>query len=162
MVILTDNGIKTLMFNIINNPNIYAKSKSLEGNEKDFNFSRINRIFTDISYSLEGRDNNSYTYSLLVGSGDTPATPGDYEWNNDISTVTGTSYSLGFADRNGRKVIRATVTYANNTDTDIEVKEVGLIASYGKTSYLLAREVLKTPMTIKANGGIQTFGMDIM
>ena len=77
MVILTDNGIKTLMFNIINNPNIYAKLKSLEGNEKDFNFSRINRIFTDISYSLEGRDNNSYTYSLLVGSGDTPATPGD-------------------------------------------------------------------------------------
>lgn len=76
--------------------------------------------------------------------------------------MTGTSYSLGFADRNGRKVIRATVTYANNTDTDIEVKEVGLIASYGKTSYLLAREVLKTPMTIKANGGIQTFGMDIM
>lgn len=162
MVILTDNGIKTLMFNIINNPNIYAKLKSLEGNERDFNTSRACRMLTDISYSLEGRDNNNYTYSLLVGSGDAPATPSDYEWNNDISTVTGTSYSLGPADRNGRKVIRATVTYANNTDTDIEVKEVGLIASYGKTSYLLAREVLKTPMTIKANGGIQTFGMDIM
>lgn len=162
MVILTDNGIKTLMFNIISNLNIHANLKSLEGNETDFNSNRANSIFSNISYSLEGRDNNSYTYSLLVGSGDTPATPGDYEWNNDISTVTGTSYSLGFADRNGRKVIRVTVTYANNTDTDIEVKEVGLIASYGKTSYLLAREVLKTPMTIKANGGIQTFGMDIM
>ena len=43
----------------------------------------------------------------------------------------------------------------------VPVKEVGIIIYRSGVSFLIAREVLGTPITVKANGGTQVFGIDI-
>lgn len=97
---------------------------------------------------------------LVLGADDTPVTKDDYKLGNE---VTGLTAGVGDYIVNDNK-IRIYRTYANNTDSDIEVSEVGLVVKSnthsGQKNILIAREVLEQAITIKP-GGTQVFGIDI-
>lgn len=111
--------------------------------------------------------NFSGDYALAVGGNDTPTSKDDYAFsldlNNSLTVLsTATSYIL---DANGTRKLRFTKTVSNDTAEDIIVKEVGIIIGLDKYSesnaFLIAREVLDAPITVKANGGTQVFGINI-
>ena len=106
-------------------------------------------------------------YALVIGENNTPTSKDDYAFsldlNNSLTVLsTATSYIL---DANGTRKLRFTKTISNDTAEDIIVKEVGIIIGLGRYSesdaFLIAREVLDTPITVKANGGTQVFGINI-
>lgn len=100
-------------------------------------------------------------FCFVIGTDDTPVTKQDYAWTHDITDLTDSSGTVGCADRDGNRVFRVTRSYANNTSEDIEVKEVGLVFYTRDIKVLIAREVLPEPVVVKANGGIQAFGIDL-
>lgn len=106
-------------------------------------------------------------YTLVVGENYTPTSKDDYAFsldlNNSLTVLSvNTNYIL---DANGVRKLRFTKTVSNDTAEDIIVKDVGIIISTGNSSesniFLIAREVLDTPITVKCNGGTQVFGIDI-
>ena len=106
-------------------------------------------------------------YALVVGENNTPTSKDDYAFsldlNNSLTVLsTATSYIL---DANGTRKLRFTKTVSNDTAEDIIVKEVGIIIGLGTYSesntFLIVHEVLDAPITVKANGGAQVFGIDI-
>lgn len=105
--------------------------------------------------------NSAGDFCLVIGTDDTPVTKQDYLWTHDITDLTDSGGSVGCADRDGNRVFRVTRSYANNTSEDIEVKEVGLVLCTKNMKVLIAREVLPEPVVVKANGGIQAFGIDL-
>lgn len=113
--------------------------------------------------SLSAVKSGSGYFYIGLGTNATPVTPDDYAWDNDIADLTHNSWSLTTELKDGRKVMRFTETVTNNTDTDITVSEVGIIVqgNGAANTFLIAREVLDTPITVKANGGAQVFGIDI-
>ena len=112
-------------------------------------------------FSTTITNTNGYA-TIVVGSNSTPVEPSDYAWNNDITTLTKVSQNCIIADRDGRKVLRFLLQTTNDTSDDVEVSEVGVIICInGGNNVLIAREVLDTPITVKANGGAQVFGIDI-
>lgn len=92
------------------------------------------------------------TFWLVLGSSDATATKDDYKLGYE---VTGLTAGVGDYIVNGNK-IRIYRTYANNTDSDIEVIEVGLVVRAntpsGFKSILIAREVLGSKIVIKSGG----------
>ena len=102
-------------------------------------------------------------FCIVFGTNSTPVTVDDYAWDNDISTFTYNGWSLTTALKDGKNVMRFIQTVTNNTSEDIVVNEIGLIVSGNGSGnlFLVAREVLDTPITVKANGGAQVFGIDI-
>lgn len=104
--------------------------------------------------------NSAGDFCLVIGSDDTPVTKQDYAWTHGID-LTDSSGTAGCADRDGNRVFRVTRSYANNTSEDVEVKEVGLVFYTYSIKVLIAREVLPEPVVVKANGGIQAFGIDL-
>ena len=74
---------------------------------------------------------------------------------------------MNTVSKGDKTVLRITKTVSNPTTEDIIVKEIGLIINLSNMGTetqnlaLLAREVLDEPITVKANGGIQVFGIDI-
>lgn len=106
-------------------------------------------------------------YAVVVGGNDTPSIKDDYAFsldlNNSLTVLSTATNSIISAD--GTRKLRFTKTVSNDTTEDIVVKEVGIIISLGSYSesnaFLIAREVLDTPITVKANGGAQVFGIDI-
>lgn len=121
-----------------------------------------NNTFLNIQYgSLSQLDNNG-RFCLVLGSNNTPVTIDDCEWKNDITDLSTISLSFSIATVNGNRVLRITRSVVNNTENDITVSEVGLVVmEYSRQKILIAREVLDTPITVKANGGAQIFGIDI-
>ena len=102
-------------------------------------------------------------YTLVVGENNTPTSKDDYAFSLDLNnslTVLSTNINC-ILDANGVRKLRFTKTVSNNTAEDITVKEVGIIIFRSDVSFLIAREVLDTPVTVKANGGTQVFGIDI-
>ena len=102
-------------------------------------------------------------YALVVGENDTPISKDDYAFSLDLNnslTVLSTATS-SILDVDGTRKLRFTKTVSNDTAEDITVKEVGIIIFRSDVSFLIAREVLETPITVKANGGTQVFGIDI-
>ena len=94
---------------------------------------------------------------LILGDNNTPATTDDYK----INEITGLTQLVGdYIFNNGK--IRIYRTFANNTDRDITVSEVGLavIASTEKNEkpILIAREVLDSEYVIKSGGGYRRSG----
>lgn len=107
-------------------------------------------------------------YALVVGENDTPTSKDDYAFsldlNNSLTVLSTATSSILGAD--GIRKLRFTKTVSNDTAEDIIVREVGIIISSGSNfsesdAFLIAREVLDTPITVKANGGTQVFGIDI-
>ena len=102
--------------------------------------------------SLSAVKSGTGYFYIGLGTNATPVTPDDYAWDNDIADLTHNSWSLTTELKDGRKVMRFTETVTNNTDTDITVSEVGIIVQGNGTAntFLIAREVLDTPITVKA------------
>lgn len=111
-----------------------------------------------------GADSTSevYPFWLMLGSGNTTPTIDDYILENEIASVT--PLAGDYMYNAGNNKIRIYRAFANNTDSAIEISEVGLATRVTTTSgsrkILLAREVSASPITIEPNG-IQTFGIDI-
>lgn len=114
-----------------------------------------NTLFREFVYSAKNYNHDGDFY-IGLGTDDTPVTPDDYLWSHEIDTL----------DNGGGKFtcvnnkIRILRTFTNNTDSDIEVKEIGLIICMAGKSVLIDREVLSQPYIIKP-GGAQVFGIDI-
>ena len=159
-----NNFIETFMYQGVFGTNIrgeQAYGKSLYGNPLDnYGQLQLNYFMSALPTDNMGPGN----VGVFIGSNDTPVTPDDYAWNNNIDTLTKVSQSAKIVTKNGNKVLRFILSVTNDTDADVEVKEVGVIVSvnYGRNANaLIAREVLDTPITVKANGGAQIFGIDI-
>ena len=151
---LTNNGL-TRLYYVMSGNSTQAPYKLTDGSEIRSSAYTLNVMVS----SMEAINDRS-KYAILIGSDDTPATPDDYKWEHNItSQVSVTSYSNALlAD----KTTCISMSCVNSTDTDIEVKEIGLIAGINSGSkVLLAREVFNEPVIIKANGGAQTFGLRI-
>lgn len=106
-------------------------------------------------------------YALAVGANGTPTSKDDYAFSLDLNnslTVLSTATSP-ILDVDGVRKLRFTKTVSNDTAEDIIIREVGIIICTGiyseSNAFLIAREVLETPITVKANGGAQVFGIDI-
>jgi len=135
------------IYDITGTPNVVSASSTLG--------SRLMRMKAKLKDINAGGD-----FCLVIGSDDTPVTKQDYAWTYDIG-LTDSGGTAGCADRDGNRVFRVTRSYANNTSEDIEVKEVGLVLYTRDMKVLIAREVLPEPVVVKANGGIQAFGIDL-
>lgn len=157
-----NNGVRP-----INTPNM----KSLTG-KTDVLWPRTNNNYDGLqklSALIENTDND-YNWCIALGTDTTPVTKGDYQFDHEITTLTYVSYSIGLAEKAGRNVLRLTKTVSNETEEDIVVNEIGVIISQPSQNTsatkmdrmaLIAREVLSEQITVKANGGIQVFGIDI-
>ena len=107
-------------------------------------------------------------YTLVVGENDTLTSKDDYAFSLDLNnSLTVISRAISpVIDADGVRKLRFTKTVSNDTAEDITVKEVGIIISKGgvfseSNIFLIAREVLETPITVKANRDTQVFGIDI-
>lgn len=135
--------------------------KSIDGNTVNLNWNEDNNFLVAPRESISQLSNNG-DHCLVLGTNNTPVTVDDCEWKNDITDLSTLSTSFFRATVNGNRVIRVTRSVANNTENDITVSEVGIVVNdYSSRKILIAREVLETPITVKANGGAQVFGIDI-
>ena len=135
--------------------------KSIDGNTVNINRDDMNNFLATPRESISQLSSNG-EHCLVLGTNNTPVTVDDCEWKNDITDLSTVSLSFSRATVNGNRVIRVTRSVANNTENDITVSEVGIVvADYRSRKILIAREVLDTPITVKANGGAQVFGIDI-
>lgn len=114
-----------------------------------------NTLFRRFVYSAKNYEYDGDFY-IGVGTDDTPVTQDDCLWSHEINTLDNGGGSFTYV--NGK--IRILRTFTNNTDSDIVVKEVGLIIRMAGKSILIDREVLKQPYIVMP-GGAQAFGVDI-
>ena len=139
------------------------RGKRIDG-ESNNNYGQVamNNHYTN----FESIRANSYRYSagycLAFGSSDIPASADDYAWDHNISGLSSISWSVNIVIVKGAKKLRITETVTNDTEEDVVVKEIGLIVmGLSGNVFLVAREVLAKPITIKANGGVQVLGIDL-
>lgn len=129
------------------------------GAEKTFSV-YLNRTSGD-SISFAGADPQSVTYlssitsqGVKFGDGDTPVTFNDYKLSgNLIRTISVTKIQQHSADVAGEKVFQMVYTLTNTSDTDVTIKEIGIVCSaYYASNYshtiLIERTVLDSPVTI--------------
>lgn len=109
------------------------------------------------------------TLALYAGTGNTPVTSSDYAITNPNAGLTVVMRTNTFNENNKNPdpsqdyIGIFTVTYRNDTESDITVSEMGLIGNFPNVSIwyvLAARELLETPITI-APGEAYTFTMYI-
>lgn len=98
---------------------------------------------------------------IAYGNGTTIATSNDYNLESEISGLTLLGNSLSITD-NG---YITTSSIKNTSNEDIIVKELGIFetskSQYGdRSTFMLTRNVLETPITIKA-GETKTFTITI-
>lgn len=123
--------------------------------------SKVNAYGLDTVVKYMNEIGESTKHALLLGSDDSPVSRDNYAWDHDITSlfsITSSSFVL-LADN----TICISTACVNTTDADIEVKEIGWVASINTNvdKALLAREVFNEPVIVKANGGVQTFGLRI-
>lgn len=159
------NNFKDWLYGTVNF-NMYGSRggvgyKSIDGNTVNLNRNDMNNFLATPRESISQLSSNG-EHCLVLGTNNIPVTVDDCEWKNDITDLSTLSTSFFRATVNGNRVIRVTRSVANNTENDITVSEVGIVvADYSSRKILIAREVLDTPITVKANGGAQVFGIDI-
>lgn len=159
------NNFKDWLYGVVNY-NLYSSRgnvsyKDIDGNTVNLNWSDGNNFLNTPRASISELTNNG-EHCVVLGTNDAPVTVDDCEWKNDVTDLSTVSLSFSRATVNGNRVIRATRSVANNTENDITIREVGFVVNgYGNKNVLIAREVLATPVVVKANGGAQVFGIDI-
>jgi len=94
-------------------------------------------------------------YGIVIGSGDAPVNIDDYNLDTKIPHgdesgkmhYNATTVESPAKTNNGYtfRVIR---TFTNNSGGDITIKEIGLIAKHRMNNYLIARDVLSSPVTV--------------
>lgn len=92
-------------------------------------------------------------YKIAIGRGTTPPRKTDYSLADQITE------SVCNIDMQGG-MATAFLAYKNTTDSDITVTEVGLLTDAGPMSWMLARELLENPVTVKA-GEVKTFSITL-
>ena len=128
-------------------------------------FDRVLESKDSGSPSVIGGFLNSLT--IYVGSNDTPVTSGDYTFNEGnlgltkvTSSGTNNSSEASYANN---YIASFSATFRNDTNSDIIVKELGLIGNTNGQGYInlamIARDVID-PITI-APGEVYTFTMYI-
>ena len=159
------NNFKDWLYGVVNY-NLYnsrgnVNYKDIDGNTVNLNWNDGNNFLNNPRASISELTNNG-EHCVVLGTNDAPVTVDDCEWKNDVTDLSTVSLSFSRATVNGNRVIRATRSVTNNTENDITIREVGFVVNgYGNKKVLIAREVLDTPITVKANGGAQVFGIDI-
>lgn len=139
-----------------------ASVKELNGDEYTAPINQQSSYWLRI-YTTEP-SNERGTFWLVLGDDSTAVTADDYKLGNEITGLTPLAgdYIFNLDSSNGK--IRIYRTFANNTDSDINVSEVGLVVrastNAGDKNILIAREVLDSKIVIKS-GGVQVFGIDI-
>lgn len=114
------------------------------------------------SYNDVLNDNSTEKpFCIVVGSNPEPESRSDYAWDNNIDNLKCVSFNGCLIEDDA---ICFSASFVNLTNEDITVNEVGMIAMvYTNLTtakpVLLAREVYKEPIIVKANGGAQTFGL---
>lgn len=102
--------------------------------------------------------NTNLTSRLTIGTGDTAVTADDYCLANEITaSMSNIEYTTTCGADNDELKAVYTMTVTNNTGADVTIKEVGIEAGVGNSSYaeqfiLIAREVLSSPITIPSGG----------
>lgn len=158
------NNFVSMMFGAINST--YRPGtvvfKNLAGNIFKIGPNKIFPWFNQIKNNISNFDTWG-DYTLVVGGNDTPTSKDDYAFSLDLNnSLTVLSVNINYIlDANGVRKLRITKTVSNDTTEDITVKEVGILIFRDGISFLIAREVLDAPITVKANGGTQVFGIDI-
>ena len=109
-------------------------------------------IFNNLTELQQYGQRGNEAVALLLGSNGVETTQDDYEWSHDIGTLVSNSMSYQSINIKGKDVIRITRTVTNNTESDIVVKEVGLVGTIGSRQVLLAREVIDSGIVIKSGG----------
>ena len=162
---VTKNYYRYLAYMFSNNTSISVKNYS--GNN-----SAISRTDNYIHWTLlwGGSGDNDYTPRMkhirtslsgkpgvILGNGDTAPTSDDYKLAGEI--ITGFTYSgtLQQVVSDTAVTAKAIYTITNTSDTEITIKEIGLIGhaingSSAQYKFLLERTVLDTPVTIPAGG----------
>lgn len=138
------------------------RGKRIDGKSNN-NYGQVamNDHYTNFESIRANPSSYSAGYCLAFGSSDIPASADDYAWDHNISGLSSISWSVNTVIVNGAKKLRITETVMNDTEEDVVVKEIGLIVTLLGNVFLVAREVLAKPITIKANGGVQVLGIDL-
>jgi len=109
---------------------------------------------------------NDDSYGILVGSGSTPVSPSDYALASKIPHGTGSgqldydthNVLSGYGDTSGYVEIYR--SFVNKSGGDVVVREVGLVARSidgavpSDVRYLIARDLLPSPITVKPLGSL--------
>ena len=111
---------------------------------------------------------NRTSNGVVVGSGDTAATENDYDLETQITAglTAGNSTVNITTDNAGKIALEINATLSNTTESDIVIREIGLIQGIIATTtlggnagstiryVLLDRTVPATPITVPANGNV--------
>ena len=105
---------------------------------------------------------NAGTICLDIGSGNTAPTENDYCLESPIDLgFSGNSFCTPILDENNNILgIQNSVTYINNTGSEVTIREIGtyLCAYFSSTSnrtwFLIERTVLETPVVVPVNGTV--------
>jgi hypothetical protein len=115
--------------------------------------------------------NDDDSYGIVVGSGTTPVSPTDYKLSSKIPHGAGVgqldyeTHSTASSYSGTSSYVEISRSFINRSGSDVIVREVGLVArSYwggsGGTNvaqdikYLIARDVLPSPVTVKPLGSL--------
>lgn len=99
-----------------------------------------------------GIDANSQ-YKIAIGSGTTSPKKTDYKLENQIADAPASIDMTG-------GMATASITYKNTSSSDKTVTEVGLLTHGMRQNWMLARELLENPVTIKA-GEVKSFSITL-
>lgn len=97
--------------------------------------------------------NANFQYKIAIGRGTEPPRKTDYRLADQITA------SVCNIDMQGG-MATASLAYKNTTGSDITVTEVGLLTHGQFYPWMLARELLENPVTVKA-GEVKTFSITL-
>lgn len=92
-------------------------------------------------------------YKIAIGSGTTSPKKTDYKLENQIADA------LASIDMTGG-MATASITYKNTSSSDKTVTEVGLLTYDPGYSWMLARELLENPITVRV-GEVKSFSITL-
>lgn len=123
--------------------------------------------------AIEGNTQNyslQYQRKICIGTGTTQASATDYKLENEIDsekyhTNLDISCATGSGSYEKLSGINLSGTITNVSENPLEVTEIGMFGSQSNTStnsntFLFAREVFDTPITISP-GGVQAFSLKL-
>lgn len=126
-------------------------------------FRRVPKPYQITVKSIDGADLSPYSayweinddsqYKIAIGRGTTPPKKTDYRLENQIAE------SACVIDMQGG-MATASLAYKNTTSSDITVTEVGLLTHGMYQNWMLARELLENPVTVKA-GEVKSFSITL-
>jgi hypothetical protein len=106
-----------------------------------------------------GADDNDDSYGIIVGSGSDPVSPSDYALASKISHGTGSgqldydTHSVLASYGDSSSYVELYRSFVNKSGRDVVVREVGIAACSG-VKYLIVRDVLPSPITVKPLGSL--------